>query len=395
MHSKNMHLQKTIHLLYLFTVLRSALFVVPIITLYYDLYKGVGISGLYISESAFALGCLVMAVPAGWLGDKWQRKYVLTIGAAMVTLGFTIELFGYGLFMMSLGELIVGIGFGCTSGSLSAMAYDCYAAMEREDEHLHYQSNIMSMQQISSAAGALLGGWVYTLYPDGPQLMTVISVFLAIFCALAMVEPPRYTEVSKVHPVRDMLVTIKYTLHGHKEVACLVLMAVVVLTYTKVSFWLHQPYYREVALPDVYFGVLVCAGMVASVGGAQLAKLEKYLSGKVLVMLILLYPAVMYLSAAALQNYAGLIFVVLANAAFSFVKPILAHAINKRVTSERRGAINGTQDMCTNLAFILTAWSVGRMAEDYNAYVAMVVTTLVFLALASVVYFCLQRHKVI
>jgi MFS family permease len=371
-----MSLRRNILLLKIFEALRASLFILPIITIYYNLQKNVGIDGFYITESAFSLAIFMMIVPVGFLSDLWKRKNVLVIGAFLAALGFLVELLGYGLRDMFVGEFLVGVGFACCSSTVTALAHDTLADMKREDLQAELQGQLSIYTFISTAFASVIGSWLYKIHPDIPMLLTVMMCLLAMICALFMIEPNRVKENVNIHPLRDMYETVKYALHGHKEVACIILMMVVLFTITKLLFWVHQPYFELVNIPIEHFGWLVALGLVFGSFGAWLSyKLEPKLKPWQTVSFILIFPVLSYGIAGFWVNQESVVFLVLVSTVFGFAKPVIDHAINKRVSSARRSTVHGAKSLFHNLAFILSAYFVGVYAESFGP-----ASTMMFLA---------------
>lgn len=391
-----MSLRRNILLLKTFEALRSSLFILPIVTIYYNLQKGVGIDGFYITESAFALAIFIMIVPVGFLSDIWKRKNVLVIGAFVAAIGFLVELLGYGLKDMFIGEFLVGVGFACCSSTVTALAHDTLADMKREDLQAKLQGELSICAFLPTAFAAVVGSWLYKIHPDIPMLLTVIMCLLAMVCALFMKEPDRFKESVKVHPFRDMYETVKYALYGHKEVACIILMMVVLFTVTKLLFWVHQPYFELVEIPIQHFGWLVALGLFFGAFGAWLSyRLEPMLKPWQAVTFILIFPVLVYGIAGLWVNQLSVVLIVLGGTVFGFAKPVIDHAINKRVSSSRRSTVHGAKSLFHNLAFILSAYFVGVYAENFGADTTMILLSGILLILSMPVLWCLKIYKII
>lgn len=391
-----MLLERNIWLLKLYECFRACLFFLPIVTIYYSQQKGVEIDGFYITESAFAFAIVVMIVPVGYISDIWKRRNVLLIGAVISVLGFTVELLGYGLRDMFLGEVLVGIGFACCNATITSIAHDSLAEMNREGLQAKLQGQLSICSFAPAALASVLGSWFYTLHADLPMFLTVIAGLGCIVCALLMVEPERIKEPVKFNPVKDIYETMKYALHGHKEVACIIFMMVIVFTMTKLSFWTHQPYYQQVGIPIEYFGWLIAGGLLSSSVGSWLSyALEPKLKPVYTVMFIIFFPIIGYGFSGYMPAAFMALLIISMGAVIGFAKPVIDHAINKRVGSSRRSTVHAAKAVLYNLLFMVTAPFVGIYAKQNGAADTFVMLSAVLLVFAVPVLWCLKKHKVI
>lgn len=367
----------------------------PVLTLYYAAYKGVDAQGVFLTESAFAIGVVLMAVPAGLLGDKWQRKYVLALGGFIVAMGFLWEIFAYGWIQMAIGELFVGFGMAFIGTATSAFTYDVFHSLGREDEHLKFQSELGIWSTAAATVGALLGSFFYQTYHDLPMIAMVVVLLLFTVTALILTEPDRHKVIGEKHPLRDMADTVKYALHGHKEVACIIFFYVVLMCGLKLGLWLHQYFYKGVGVPESYFGIIYAAGVLASCFGSWLAKHEETMKPKYMVLAVMFIPVFAYSFAGYTQHMGALVLITMVGGIYGFSAPVLAHALNKRVSSERRGSVIGAQTMFYQFAFVSTAWLMGKHTKEDGVFDAMLTLGLVMGVVLTLCFMCMKKHNLV
>ncbi len=114
--------------------LNNAMFVVPIIVVYYAAQKSVGLTGFLVSEAAFALAMVLMEVPSGYLSDHWKRKYTLALGFVIQTVGFVTMWLGDGFLLMVIAQAICGLGMSFVSGTGSALIYDSLLGADAQNK---------------------------------------------------------------------------------------------------------------------------------------------------------------------------------------------------------------------------------------------------------------------
>jgi hypothetical protein len=86
-----------------------------------------------------------------------------------------------------------------------------------------------------------------------------------------------------------MLETMKFALHGHKEIAGIILFATVVFTATKIMLWVQQPYYQLLALDTFWFGFLTAFGfLIGGLGGHLGHKLDNRIRNRTMFLFMLI-----------------------------------------------------------------------------------------------------------
>lgn len=379
--------------------LRSLIFVLPIMYLYYDIQKGVSVQGLYLVESTFSLGVLLATIPAGYLSDVWKRVRVFSVGAFLIAAGFTIEFFGYGLYQMALGEFLVGLGFAFSgSTAISAIAYDTLLDEGNEKVHLTLQSNLQIIQVTGNFVAMIIGAYLYTYNPDLPIAIMAVLCAISGVLSLFMDEPNRSKKPAGKtigQAVVELLSVAKYALFERKDIACIIFLLVVVMTTTKLGYWTHQPFFKELHIEDHYFGWLMAAGSLTGILGAQLAKYEGKIKPLYSILFLLVTPVICYGIAGLAVNYVSFALITVVGAVYNYADPVIKHAINGRISSERRATILGVKYFFYHLAFMSTAWAVGYTAEVNTPSFAMVAIAVSCGVLGIFVFICLRKHKVI
>ena len=131
--------------------LNNAMFVVPIIVVYYAAQKSVGLTGFLVSEAAFALAMVLMEVPSGYLSDHWKRKYTLALGFVIQTIGFVIMYVGEGFLLMVLAQAICGLGMSFVSGTGSALIYDSLLGADAQNSNVDTGEQALKLRLQSAA----------------------------------------------------------------------------------------------------------------------------------------------------------------------------------------------------------------------------------------------------
>ena len=386
-------LDKNTYLLNLLALFNNAMFVIPIIVVYYEAHKSVGFTGFLIGEAAFALVMVLMEVPSGYLSDVWRRKYVLWLAMVWQILGFGLLWLGDGLFMMVLAQSIVGVGVSLYSGTNRALLYDSLQERGKAAAYTKHSGGLHTWGMIGGAVSALVGGFFYEAQPHLPAMLTVVSVALAALIALFLVEPNRHKQEVQKNPFADMVSVMKYTLHGHKEVACLILFMTSVFVTTNLMFWLHQRYWVDGGIPESMFGVLMAVGMGINAIGAGFAhRIESKLRFVHIVCVLTFVTFVAYGLAVLMPHWLGIFALLLGGLAYGMGTPLMDAAVNKRIESHRRATVLSVKSLVHRLIFLPLSLLIGPLADDYSAKIAMA-SLLVFMIIGVALSFiCMARH---
>lgn len=410
---------RNINIINALSFLNNAMFVVPIIVVYYAAQKEVGLTGFLISEAAFALAMVLMEVPSGYLSDNWKRKYVLALGFIIQTFGFVVMWLGGGFLMMVLAQAICGLGMSFVSGTGSALIYDSliqadkktaktaegsaepvltqwltnspnrarYKAVllksflllgvERKRLSVKAYSKVSGRMHaygmVGAAASALLGGYIYNIGVEIPTILSAVSMALAAGFSLALIEVTRQKTQDAKNPLKEMAQVVKYALGGHKEIASILLFSSSVFVVCNLMFFLHQSYWIEGGIDTHLFGILMAIGMMVNALGSTLAHaLEGRMRFAHMVGLILALPILSYGLAVVLPFGAGVYALFLGGLAWGMGRPLMEAAVNRRVESSRRATVMSVGSVLHRLAFVPLTFVAGPAAEGYGVKTAMV-----------------------
>jgi MFS family permease len=360
------NVKQNIRLLEIQSILTSAIFVIPVIVPYYRDVIGITFRDFLIGEAAFAFVVLVLEVPSGWLSDIWKRKYVIALGTIFDLLGFTILLFAENLFMAILAQSIIGVAISLFSGTNTAILYDSLieSGEEKSFGALEGRRNGFGLYAIGIAS--VIGGFIYAIHPQLPVYATILAQLLCLCSALLMVEPERHKSAVQGHPVADIASTMRYALHGHIEVAFILLFSAALFTGTKLNMWMQQPYYMELGVEEFWFGWLMAAGYLTGGGASHFShKLFAGLNNLKALAIVWALAIFACTGAAFFVGYHGILMLMLGGSfIFGAANPRVREAINIRVGSERRATILSAASLLQQMAFIPLGVIIGTIVES-------------------------------
>ncbi len=358
-------MERNANLLNYYTISLNFLCCIAILIPYFENHIGLSFQDFLIAEAFFAFVIVALEVPSGWLSDVWRRKSVLMLAAITYILGMAMLVIADSFTDAFIAQGILGVAVSLFSGTNSAFLYDSLLAQGKENEFSKREGRRVAVGLYSFAVGSIVGGFLYSLNPHYPFYVEIIACMPALYFAYKMVEPPRAKSAVNSNPFKDMALTMKYALHGHKEIAFIIIFAAVLFSGTKLLMWSQQPYYMALEIPEYYFGILMAVG--AGLGGLS-SQLGHRIDGRIsnIRMLTIIFIVVLIVCAISgyFVSYLGVgLLMIAGSCAYGLSNPRVDNAINSRVSSERRATILSTKSLLIQLFFIPSGLFIGYLTE--------------------------------
>lgn len=377
--------QKNLTLLNIYTILLNSVFILPIILPFYRDELGLTFHDFLIGESLFAVVIILCDVPAGYLADRWGRKKTLVLGAAALAGAYCLLALAVGFWTALLAQAAIGVGIAIVSGANTALLYDTLLSQGRESEYRRREGFRFALQLYSCSLACVVGGYLYTLNHHLPVIMEIFLISAGCVTAMFFIEPPRHKHISEHHPLRDIRDTLVYVLHGHKEIAGIVLLMVIVFSTTKICMWGIQAYAEALHIPEIYNGwmialVMLCGGISGHVGHKILPRLR---GQQALQALILMLVTILFVAGFSM-SYIGIVFLGLEAFVYGFGMPRAQEAINNLVDSSRRATVLSTANLATSLGFIPLSQLVGIVTDRAGISTALITYGMVLVILGLI-----------
>lgn len=359
---------RNVRLLDIYTLLTGASFVIAVLIPYYRDQMGLSFRDFLLAESCFAATVFLLEVPTGWISDIWRRKHVLALGGLFMQLGYGLLLIGDSLAWAIAGQIALGVAISLISGTNSAMLYDTLLSQGQQERYSKHEGRRFGLGLYSLAAASILGSFLYPLHHQWPLVLCILSQGLALLCACRMDEPSRHKKRPEKHPLRDMLDTARYALHGHGETGFIILFAAALFCGTKLIMWTQQPYYMAMGLNEGIYGVLMAAGFILGGASSHAAHLlDGKIDGQKILALAWGFAMIVCIAAGLHLGWSGVALLMLGGSCiFGIATPRVSEAINHRIGSERRATILSTVQLLVSLMFIPVSTLIGWLSERYT-----------------------------
>lgn len=373
--------QSNIWKLYIIKATRWFLLIMPIIVPFFKA-SGLSMKEVMLLQSIMAFFIVVTEIPSGYLGDLFGRKWSLVAGMifgflGMLNMGFVSSFWGF-----AVTEMLLGIGASFVSGADSALLYDSLLAENKQDKFIKYQGNLSSLGSISEASAAIIGGLMAAWWIRSPVFLHSAILFLGIFVAISLKEPPR--KKMKANETGQNFKKVFQFLYEHAKLKWWLLYTAIVGTGTLTTAWIIQPYLLELNIELKHFGFLWTAlNLIVALGAFLSNWIYKIISIKILVIGVLIIIVVGLPLAGYAMAFYGILFFMLINFVRGVKEPILQNYINQYTDSEMRATVLSIKSFLIRGCFALFGPMVGWLLDFYSFGWAMLLTG-VILSIAGI-----------
>jgi len=362
-----MNIKRNIFLIYCYTFCVSSIFIMPVLIPYFNNQIGATYQQFLFGEALFAAMILIMEVPSGWLSDMWSRKKTLFLAVNICAIGYGFLLFATNVYVAMVGQAIIGIGIAFHSGTVTSLIYDTLAQNGKEHLYKKLEGKRHGISLYSVAGASIVGGVLYQYNAYLPLSLDIVTLILAGIFALLIVEPKRIKKPVQKNPINDMIVTMKYALHGHREIAGIILVAMVLFSTTKMFLWMQQPYMMHVDIPVEYFGYITAGGfLLGGVSGHLGHYIRHNLSNRQTMMAMSMSLVFAGGLAIVISAPPSIAFILFGTMISGYGFPYMQNAINKHADPTRRATILSTAGLFMNLFIIPASFALGWFHEHYD-----------------------------
>jgi predicted MFS family arabinose efflux permease len=346
------------------TALRSALFSIPVITLFWMDQIGMTLTEIMVLQAIFGVTIVLLEFPTGYLADRIGYRRSLLAGGALCVLGWIRYATGGTFGAMVAAEVTLGAGFAFTSGADSALLYSALDAQGRAATYTRWEGRTRAAAQASEAASSAVGGYLYALAPRLPLWLQVPTALAALGAAAAMRDVPGPAPVQRLAHLRHAGALVRGALWHDRRLRSAIALSVVLGLSSFLLVWLIQPYMKAQGVPEAWFGP-VWAGASLWLAGVSLAthRVVARLGRRgMLLACCLLVPVGYGLLAAGRTPWATAFYLAIVTLR-GLQGPILAATLQADAPPGDRAAVLSLNAALFRLAFVVVGPPVGLLAE--------------------------------
>ena len=371
----------------------------PVIWLFYE-ENGLAISDLFLIQAIYSVTIALIEIPSGYVADVLGRKNSLIIGTFFGLLGIITYAFSFGFDGFLLAALCLGIGQSFTSGSDTALMYDTLVQLNRTDDFIKLEGRTISMGNFAEAMAFVVGGFLAEISLRTPFYYQVGIAFVGFVTALLLIEPRFHRLIDgRSKPWKNMRNIVRFAVLENKLLRAYICYSAIIGVTTLTMAWFVQPYFEQLDVEVVYFG-LIGAGLNLAVALPSFYAhiIERKVNTETLLSLIFLLIMTCYLTVAYIGSLWGLLILLLFYLTRGVATPVLRDYMNRHTPSNMRATVMSIRSFIIRVFFASTSPIFGYAADLYSLQYALYLSGFLFLftGLVILIYLLsLTRKQVI
>jgi len=343
-------LERNIRLLYIQAILRSAIFIAPILV---PLMQSRGLSFLKIMllQSIFAFASMLFEIPSGYFSDKLGRKKTIVIASISLTFGNILFYLAHSFWQFVAMELTFAFAYSMLSGTVSALLYETLLELNRENEYSKLWGDIGFYSLISVAGASLIGGVLAKISLNLPLLLVTVPFGISTIFALMLIEPNVAKKQNK-HGVREDFKEIGRFLKSNMHITLIIVLSAVIFWFNQSAFWLYQPYFKESGIDIAYYGLIFASLQIVAAVASKYAywAIKKFGLKRVIIIVSIISPISIFLMGLNITTL-GFIFMYAQQITRSFKGVAISQIMQESVKSHFRATVDSIANFIAKLGF--------------------------------------------
>ena len=337
----------------------------PIIVLFFQEH-GLSLTQVMILQAIYSLSVAVFEIPSGYIADVFGRKQTIIFSTIFSFIGYLVFSFYGGFYVFALAQVLVGIGGSLMSGSDSAIIYDTLLETKQKNTYTRIEGRNYAIGNFSEAIAGMLGGFLAVGSIYLPVYVQTGILFFSIPIAFSLVEPTVHQENKMDRSLKAIFSVVEFSMIKHSKLRWLIIYSSAMGVGTLSMAWFSQPFFKEIGIPLVYFGIL-WAGLNFSAGITSFNsyKYDKYINHKQL-KYITLAMFISFVLLAFNNTVYGLLFILSIYLLRGVITPILRNEININTSSNKRATVLSIRSFIIRISFAICAPILGYIAEHYT-----------------------------
>ncbi|HVN86481.1 MAG TPA: MFS transporter [Candidatus Binatia bacterium] len=361
--------------------LRTVLFPIPIITIFWKDQIGMSLTDIMVLQAIFSFAAVVFEFPAGYAADRLGRRTSLSIGAMLWVVGWVLYALGATFTGVVAAEVVLGGSIAFTSGADSALLFTALQHADRGTEYPRWESRLRATSQASEAVSASVGGYLYSLGPRLPFWLQVPFALLALTSVTAMKEPPRAAIEHRASHVLQAWRIIRHTLLYHARLRAAIVLSVVLNLSTFVMVWLIQPYMQRRGIPAPWFGPLwALASLYLATVTLLSARVAERVGRDPVLLACCALIAVAYGGLAGSTHAVAVAFYLCFMTIRGLQVPLLINVLQRDAPDDARASVLSLNALVFRLGFVLVGPPVGLLVDRLGLDRALAVLGVGFVA---------------
>jgi MFS family permease len=348
---------------------------------------------IFIVQSAYCLGVLLLEIPSGYFSDVMGRKKTLILGAFFLPIGLGIYAISTHFTGFILAELILSIANSMRSGTDSALIYDTLLQLKEDSLYEKFAGKADFFARIGSSTASITGGLLALVTIRFPFFINIISGVVLVVLSFFLIEPER-KKLSAENPLKDILKIVKFSL-THGQIRSLMLYTSLLLSTGVIGVWSYFLYYETLGINVGFYGFLFALFQLWCGLGAKNSHTLSKKIGKKNSIFVLLSISFIYMALGLIQSIFLIPFIFLIGFLWNFSGPLLFGYLNRIIESDIRATVLSVNNMAGNISFIILSPLFGTLVDVYSLSTAHIAMAIYFFVIGSLAVFLLFKNKVI
>ena len=350
---------KDLVLLYLFNFFKSLQFFGAVAVPFYLHRVGLDYTRMFLLETVFSFGMIVLEIPTGVIADRWGRKLSLVLGSCFFGAGFLLFGIYTSYFILVLAEIICALGMTLLSGADRAILYE---VLKRESEEARagavmarYDSLGTAAMFLAFPAGSLFVGSKLVPYKTALGLVFVATaVAIAISGLIILFVKEGVYEKSRANPFRQGFEGFRY-IFDHPKLRVFSLNYALISSMTFFMFWFYQSLLLENRFPVSWQGFIAAGFNFTAMLLLLLTPVaEKRVGIRNTLLLSSILPGILYVGVSVIPGiFMALVAIFGVTNLKMFRAPMLNALMNQQIGNSNRATVLSGVSMIERIATTL------------------------------------------
>ncbi len=334
------HVSRNIMIYKVLSAFKESIFIGPILILSLQRLGKMTISEIYIMEAIVMMGLVLLEIPSGALADLIGRRKTIILGCFFHFLSAIMFSIMSSPLHVWIGNIFWVIGASLCSGADSAFLYDSLKEVGREGEYKKIEGVAIGNKFLLATLGCLLTGFISKL--GGlrlPLLLNILGILISFIAAIFLRETP-FKEVYKLKKQIDLMkISILFTAN-HKKIKWVIGFAVLIAVSSKIWFFTYNPYFEEVNLDLIFYGVIFSIlNLISWFFSRYGYVIEKRIGKKLSIIILVLFIGLpIFLMGLIVSEY-SVLFIILGSSVRGFMNPFIRGFMNEYLDSKNRATV--------------------------------------------------------
>lgn len=355
----------------------------------YALYlqrQGLSLLEVGTIESLVITTLFLAEVPTGVFADRIGRKGSVVMWVLLMMCAELLFFFSSSYPMYLLVAVLTGIGFAFGSGATDALVYESLP-VENRDEHMkRVMGRIGSVAQLGFFIAPIIGGFIVgDLAPERVRLaiaFTVMALGVAVLISLTLRDPetgdPRSSQTSSLQIFRSGW----RQLRQNSDLQRIVLLSVLTAPFGGLLITTFAaPHMTQNEVSPALIGVALSIGSLLAAFTQRWAyRVEQVLGPRLGVMVLTLFPGIMYWGLALLAGPLTWLWIVLMYGTNDMRAPLFSAYQNAHIQPESRATVLSLINMLLNIYIAVMAPLYAAIATGSLPLAFMLIGSVILLA---------------